>query len=552
MTQTKQLSPAQSENALKRKRTNVQELPKKRAKSDNRDEGAEEDIVLAEQAILESKKNYNRIKDLISIAKQEEYGQADATSATVSLCRIFVQLIAAGRLTMREGLQNRDAVVVQWLNDRLAEYEKILLQMLERENQATTALTLCMRLLKFQGQHLTGLEEYSFPKPFLTRVVSVLLYSNMGDHAMQELVEKYVEEYQDVRFFTFKAVEYASHCLACLIGMMKNLTASRSAILTQGGEIEDTSTLFEKAFSMLYNMDKVPGPKEQFKNFYMKPPNDKKHEVLSPSKLKKSAQGAWLALMRLASTKYEKKLLLDCMSREIAPWFVNPERLSDFLTDCYHAGGSMSLLALSGVFYLIQERNLEYPSFYPKLYSLLDAEILHSRYRSKFLRQLEVFLASSHLPAALVASFIKRLSRLALNAPPGAIVVIVPFLYNLFKSHPQTTFLMHRVIRDAEMQVSVQKEGFKDPFDPDEADPMETGAIDSCIWEIVQLQSHYHPNVATIARIVSEQFTKPSYNMEDFLDHSYHSVSLPNFFFFFFFFLFCSLCALQKVKVVSI
>ncbi len=38
------------------------------------------------------------------------------------------------------------------------------------------------------------------------------------------------------------------------------------------------------------------------------------------------------------------------------------------------------------------------------------------------------------------------------------------------------------------------------------------------------LQSHYHPNVATIAKIISEQFTKQAYNLEDFLDHSYGSM----------------------------
>ncbi|KAG5993585.1 hypothetical protein E4U43_003463 [Claviceps pusilla] len=48
--------------------------------------------------------------------------------------------------------------------------------------------------------------------------------------------------------------------------------------------------------------------------------------------------------------------------------------------------------------------------------------------------------------------------------------------------------------------------------------------MESCLWEIVQLQSHYHPNIATISKIVSEQFTKQSYNMEDFLDHSYASL----------------------------
>ena len=55
-------------------------------------------------------------------------------------------------------------------------------------------------------------------------------------------------------------------------------------------------------------------------------------------------------------------------------------------------------------------------------------------------------------------------------------------------------------------------------------DPQRTCAIDSSLWELETLQSHYHPNVASLARIISEQFTKEQYNIEDFLDHSYGSV----------------------------
>lgn len=209
------------------------------------------------------------------------------------------------------------------------------------------------------------------------------------------------------------------------------------------------------------------------------------------------------------------------MVHTIEPWLSRPELLMDFLTDSYNAGGSTSLLALSGLFYLIQEKNLDYPQFYTKLYSLLDADLLHSKHRSRFFRLLNTFLSSTHLPAALVASFLKRLSRLALNAPPAAIVVIVPFMYNLFKGHPTCTLMMHRVIRDKNLAADIEFQGMDDPFDPAEPNPTLTGAIDSSLWEIETLQSHYHPNVAAIARIISEQFTKQAYNLEDFLDHTY-------------------------------
>jgi U3 small nucleolar RNA-associated protein 19 len=169
--------------------------------------------------------------------------------------------------------------------------------------------------------------------------------------------------------------------------------------------------------------------------------------------------------------------------------------------------------------------DLDYPLFYTKLYSLLDSEILHSKHRSRFFRLLDTFLASTHLPAVLVASFLKRLSRLTLNAPPSAIVAVVPWIYNILKKHPSCTFMIHREARTKEERQDLEREGFEDPFLEDEEDPMETDAIESSLWEIVALQSHFHPNVATLANIISEQFTKVSYNLEDFLDHSYGSVS---------------------------
>lgn len=231
-----------------------------------------------------------------------------------------------------------------------------------------------------------------------------------------------------------------------------------------------------------------------------------------------------MAVLQNNLSHTQRKSLLRIMVHTIEPWFSRPELLMDFLTDSYNIGGATSLLALSGLFYLIQEKNLDYPQFYPKLYSLLDADLLHSKHRSRFLRLLNTFLLSSHLPATLVASFIKRLSRLALNAPPAAIVAIVPYIYNLFRQHPTCTFMLHREISDDEFRADLKAAGMEDPFDANETDPTRTDALESSLWEIQTLQSHYHPNVAAIARIISEQFTKQAYNIEDFLDYTYQGM----------------------------
>lgn len=278
------------------------------------------------------------------------------------------------------------------------------------------------------------------------------------------------------------------------------------------------------SLSLLLLLEGIPDSEDQLEDWYGQAPETPKHQLLSLSAHKKQAQEAWLAIFRSQLSKEQRKSLLGSLSTRITPWFTKVEVLMDFLTDSYNAGGATSLLALSGLFYLINEKNLDYPQFYQKLYSLLDEGILHSKHRSRFFRLLDTFMSSTHLPAALVASFIKRLSRLALHAPPGGIVVVVPWVYNMLKKHPTCTFMIHRETRDPTAKQRLEEEGMDDPFVMEEADPMETHAIDSSLWELETLQSHYHPNVATLAKIISEQFTKRSYNLEDFLDHSYSGI----------------------------
>ena len=286
-----------------------------------------------------------------------------------------------------------------------------------------------------------------------------------------------------------------------------------------------SSASLDSIFLILSALETVPVSREHIKGFFGRRPAKTKHSLYSPIAHKRQAQEAWLAVLRHDLTKPQRRKALELMSQRIAPWFLNVELLLDFLTDSFNVGGSTSMMALSGLFYLIQEKSLDYPQFYQKLYSLLDAEVLHSKHRSHFFRLLDTFLASTHLPAALVASFMKRLSRLTLHAPPPGIVIVVPLIYNLIKNHPACSFMIHRKLNLDTNLLSSEEGRSADPFCMDEPRPMETRALESSLWEIQMLQSHYHPNVAAIAKIISEQFTKQAYSLEDFLDHSYGSVS---------------------------
>ncbi|KAJ5766204.1 uncharacterized protein N7511_003820 [Penicillium nucicola] len=452
-----------------------------------------------ENQIAESRKHYNNIATLISMLNVEKSAEKPDLAVAVSLCRVFSRLIAAGNLTESTRAAENEKIIVAWLKERLNEYQSALFAIM-READGTcqiTALTLSMRLVKERIAHIPGAESTVWSTGFKD-ILQAVVEARNGQDLQSEYVNKFMKEYDEVRYYTFtQMAEYAA--------------------------TKRSESILETLISMLESCDEVPAAEHKFENFYAN--RDMKNKKLSSVNAhKRQAQDAWLAILRNNLSQTQRKGLLRMMVHNIEPWFTRPELLMDFLTDSFNVGGATSLLALSGLFYLIQEKNLDYPQFYTKLYSLLNAELLHSKHRSRFFRLLNTFLCSSHLPATMVASFMKRLSRLALNAPPSAIVVIVPFLYNFFKSHPTTSFLLHRSIRDKDLLETVEKEGMDDPFDDTEANPTMTNAIESSLWEIETLQSHYHPNVAAIARIISEQFTKQAYSLEDFLDHTYQGM----------------------------
>ncbi|KAJ5971342.1 CCAAT-binding factor [Penicillium vulpinum] len=450
-----------------------------------------------ENQIAESRKGYNNIATLLSMLNVEKSAKTPEMAVAVSLCRVFSRLIAGGNLTESSRAAENEKIVVAWLKERCLDYQNALVAIM-READAScqiAALTLSMRILKERLAHIPGSENNLWSTGLFKDIFAAVVEANNGQDLQSEAITKFVKEYEDVRYYTFAQMsDYAS--------------------------TKRSPEVLETLIKILQTCDEVPGPEHKFEKFYAKR-DTKNKRLVSVNSHKKQAQEAWLAILRNNLEQSQRKTLLRMMVHNIEPWFNQPELLMDFLTDSYNVGGATSLLALSGLFYLIQEKNLDYPQFYTKLYSLLDAELLHSKHRSRFFRLLNTFLSSTHLPSTMVASFIKRLARLALNAPPSAIVVIVPFMYNFFKSHPTTTFMMHRSIQDKDLLAQVEKEGMDDPFDPNETDPNMTNAIESSIWEIETLQSHFHPNVASIAKIISEQFTKQAYSLEDFLDHTY-------------------------------
>ncbi|RYF59641.1 MAG: hypothetical protein EOO27_08570, partial [Comamonadaceae bacterium] len=164
------------------------------------------------------------------------------------------------------------------------------------------------------------------------------------------------------------------------------------------------------------------------------------------------------------------------------------------------------LLALQSVFLLMQNHGLEYPHAYARLYSLLSASTVSTKYRARLFSLLDLFLSSAALPAYLVAAFIKKAARLALTCGTPFALFALPFIYNCVKRHPSVAPLLHRLT-----PVSYTAGAWPapaDPFDENAAAPESANALASSLWEVIALSQHTHAPVATLARALMKEATK--------------------------------------------
>lgn len=170
--------------------------------------------------------------------------------------------------------------------------------------------------------------------------------------------------------------------------------------------------------------------------------------------------------------------------------------------------------------------------------------------RNRFFGLLDLFLSSTHLPAYLVAAFAKRLSRVSLAAEPGAIMFIMPMVYNLILRHKECLQMIHRTgtssaaeqaakrrqelssanaVDAAAKKLSSEttqialKDGH-DPFVSDEQDPLQCNALQSSLWELYTMKHHYNAEVALKAAMFEEKLRHAFLDLDDVMDVTYKSI----------------------------
>eukprot|EP00624_Nannochloropsis_granulata_P000024 evm.model.NODE_10065_length_18107_cov_36.126194.5 len=196
---------------------------------------------------------------------------------------------------------------------------------------------------------------------------------------------------------------------------------------------------------------------------------EKVPNVARLSEHRKALGEAWVACLRLPSfTPSLYRSTTQFVARHVLEKMPHPLQLADFFTASYAQGGLAALVALEGLFVLMQAHNLEYPRFYSSLYRLLapGPQLLYSRHRSRFFKLLRYCLVSPAVPAHVVAAFLKRLCRLALLAPPSSIIFLLSLLVLVLRAHPACLALIQRAFtldKASAMRL--------DTFDPNAQDP---------------------------------------------------------------------------------
>ncbi|KAJ2319059.1 Maturation and nuclear export of 40S ribosomal subunits interacting protein [Coemansia sp. RSA 2704] len=471
-----------------------------------------------EQNVLSSHQHLNDIVEIQDIAASDD-GEAAFTAAT-ALGRIYAALWAKG-LLQRAKTDTADAAAQQvgdWLRDQYRKYTAQLRAQLAHSEAPVqvAALRLLLQMLDKEGAALGA-----FPSEGFQEVVAAVLGgARSSEHLLRALAESYVNSYDDLRLHFYRSVaRLASPDYDPFAGRGRRHVRGEpvSPAFVQNAHVVLGQVRVREAGAALWvaqaaSQNKSQGPSQS---------KSQGGAALSAAAHTRAFSEAWLAFLRLPLTPDIFKQVLLTIHKRVIPHMGDAKQLMDFLSSAYEAGGAVSLLALNGLFTLISEHNLNYPQFYEKLYALLDRNLFHVKYRARFFRLLEVFLASSHLPAYLIAAFAKRLARLALFAPPAGAVTAVAMVYNLLKQHPSCMVLIHRMPEyDAATGEEIVSSD-DDPYDAAEPSPAKSCALQSSLWELETLQHHYYPNIATLARIFNEPFHKPQFQLEDFLDHTY-------------------------------
>ncbi|KAI9189710.1 Maturation and nuclear export of 40S ribosomal subunits interacting protein [Blastocladiella emersonii ATCC 22665] len=483
-----------------------------------------DEVRALERSVTVSKANINNLVKVLKFAAAKHPHRV-IHAALHSMQRLFAHFRSTGALD-KAHLAGADPVAMElckWLRKHHAAYLERLMEVVDESNDTALQVAASKLLIDVTIEASRELNKTSasnvFDNVLFVKVVhATFLKAEWSPVYTRDYLQLY-KDHDDLRYYLFKNLTKliqtemdAAAAAAPAPAKGKRKRDADDDSEDESGHASNLARLAEHGLLLLEALDKFPTSNADLKSFLVgRELVPAGHQIMQASAHKRAFTDFVLQYLRLPLTQDLYKKVLMLTNSRLIPNMTDPRLLMTFLSESYDQGGSISLLALHSVFTLVVKHNLDYPDFYKKLYQLFDRNLFHVKYRSRFFRLFNQFMQSTHIPAYLVAAFVKKMSRLALYAPPAGVLITLPLVYNLIKQHPQCFALIHRT--DVDLR--------NDPFDMDAEDPAESKALESSLWEVVTLQKHYFPNVATMSKIFTQKLSKPGYELEDFLDYTY-------------------------------
>ncbi|XP_037935177.1 nucleolar complex protein 4 homolog A-like [Teleopsis dalmanni] len=441
---------------------------------------------------LNSRRHANNLVDIIAYLQKCMDENLPTTAPILTLEVIFKELLKRNEMNVEINTSTTKADDTEtqyhsWLLERYEEALDLILKNIEHEkaHEAAQAVVTCMKLLSTEGKYpLSKNNTYPFPKKRLQNILKKILSPHKQQTAIIYRFKEYAE-YMDIVFYSWKLLHNLGN---------KTLFANETFALNYLEFINaiPVTKALQEDVKILCALKNLP-----IDNFY----------VL----IKKWINRVWNSLMQWIDNIQEsvhRQLLIVLLERFMVH-LDKPVLLTDFLMDSLDYGGAVSLLALQGIFTLIQKHNITYPNIYEKLYSMFEPEIFHTKYKARLFYLADIFLSSTHLPESLVAAFAKRLARLSLIAPPQDAIIVMYFIGNLLLRH---SGLKRLICAYSPAELS------RDPYVMEEREPTKSNAIESSLWEIIALQKHAVPSVANTAKFISQPLPTTEWDLSTVLD----------------------------------
>ncbi|XP_055913925.1 nucleolar complex protein 4 homolog A [Eupeodes corollae] len=440
---------------------------------------------------LNSRRNANNLLDIIGHLEQCLSQKQPVNSCILTLEVIFTELLKRREMCiaitpLKPKDQSPETKYKEWLQERFEETLKLILACIniEKPNESLQALVTSMKLMSWEGKYpLEQTDSYCFPKFRLRYILLAMLSTERSNRQLINRFKEYAD-YVDIVYYSWKMIPTLATKAAVENEMFANNYLDLIDALAVKKEMPDDAKL----------LCSLESPR---------PENYEYHSM------RRAINKVWNCIMQWDMKETIHKQVLIVLLERILPHLEKPILLTDFLMDSLDFGGPIGLLALQGIFTLIQKHNITYPNIYEKLYSMFEPEIFHTKFKARLFYLADIFLSSSHLPESLVAAFVKRLARLCLIAPPQDAIIILYFIGNLILRHPG----LKRLIC-SQMSVEVSR----DPFIMDEREPTKSNALESSLWEIVTMQKHALPSVATAAKFISQPLPTTEWDLSSVLE----------------------------------